>query len=283
MGVCAYGVAMGVSRTCGATSAHYSRLCPCGPSSSSSLSLPPPTPGAMWQVMQGSAYCQLTNGGTCVTDGVGAHGNNERCYVRALTSLYATATDFQTERYYDMITIGGSTFMGTAGPANVQMAAGATISWYSDWSVTRGGFTICGTMTPLAIPAPPPPPPPSPPLSPALPLPSLAAGAMWQVMQGSTYCQLTNGGTCVTDGVGTHGNHERCTIRAVTSLYATATDFQTEICCDRISIGGSNFRGYAGPFNVPMAAGATLTWYTDSSVFCNRHATSLKPCSNPRL
>ena len=97
--------------------------------------------------MSGSSYCQLTNGGTCVSDGVGNHANNERCTVRAIRSLYATATYFQTESCCDRITIGTSQYAGTTGPANVQMAAGATMSWSSDGSVTSGGFIICGSTT----------------------------------------------------------------------------------------------------------------------------------------
>ena len=67
----------------------------------------PPTPaGYMWTVTGGSEYCQVTNNGACVTDGIGNHANSEACLVRASQDLYATATEFSTERYYDYIRIG---------------------------------------------------------------------------------------------------------------------------------------------------------------------------------
>ena len=62
---------------------------------------------------------------------------------------------------------------------------------------------------------------------------------MWQVTSGSRFCEVTAGGACVTEGRGYHGNRERCTIRALVDLYATATEFQTESCCDRVTISRS--------------------------------------------
>ena len=105
------------------------------------------------------------------------------------------------QTYFDYVTIGGTRFSGSSGPANVPMAMGATLQWYADGSVTYGGWTICGSTTPL----------------------------FWQITSGSSYCHLSNGGTCVTDGVGSHGNNEACTVSANAALYATATYFQTEV------------------------------------------------------
>ena len=112
----------------------------------------------MWQVTSGSAYCQLTSGGSCVTEEPRNiyHGNNERCTITALVPLYATATEFHTEAHHDYITIGSTRYSGTVGPTNVQMAASSTMTWYSDHSVTQPGWTICGTAA--MPPAPPQPP-----------------------------------------------------------------------------------------------------------------------------
>ena len=70
-------------------------------------------------------------------------------------------------------------------------------------------------------------------LPPSLPSPSAPAGSMWTIVSGAAYCSVTadaagNAGQCVTDGVGAHGNAERCTIAAAAALYATAPYFQTE-------------------------------------------------------
>ena len=83
---------------------------------------------------------------------------------------------------------------------------------------------------------------------------ALQSTNMWTIVLGSAHCSLTNNGACVTDGVGNHANMERCTIRAQQALYATATYFVTESCCDRIMIGSSRFSGTVGPANVAMSA-----------------------------
>ena len=109
--------------------------------------------GLFWRVTSGGQYCQVTNGGSCVTDGAGNYGNNERCVVRATQALVATATEFVTEVGWDYVTLGGAYYSGTTGPSNVAMAAGETFTWSSDRSNVGTGWTICG------------PPPPSPPSS----------------------------------------------------------------------------------------------------------------------
>ena len=103
---------------------------------------------------------------------------------------------------------------------------------------------------------------------------------MWQETSGSAYCQVTNGGMCVANKEGTSGtsgnyaNKGQCTIRALTLLYATATDdFKTESCCDRIIIGTcsgfNNPRCTGAPINTQglfMTEGGTMEWRSDSSI-----------------
>ena len=59
----------------------------------------------------------LTNGGMCVSDGTGYHTNNERCTVTANGVLYATATFFDTESFFDYIQIGSTRCKRAAPPA----------------------------------------------------------------------------------------------------------------------------------------------------------------------
>ena len=245
-----------------------------------SAQTPSPPMSPMWAVDSGSSYCQLTNGDQCFTDGAGSHGNNERCTVRALQPLFATSTTFHTENYFDYLTIHGTRYMGTNGPLNVQMAVGDTASWFSDGSVTTAGFVICGSSTVTDVP------PqrcatvanrraqPSHFLRMAASKPRISpdhiAAAphtdLWLVVEGSQYCQVINNGACVTDGSGSHGNNERCTVRAQYPIFATATQFMTEQCCDRVSIKGIDYVGPTGPNNVSMAAGDYLAWSSDGSV-----------------
>ena len=190
---------------------------------------------AMWTVVSGSDYCQLVQNGACVTDGVGDHGNSETCVVAAASNLYATATEFFTETFFDHVTIGGTQYSGTTGPANVPMNMGDTFVWSSDSSVFYGGFTICGTMSPMALPptilSPPPSPSPPPPVY--APAPPAAAGDMWVVIAGSDFCHVVQdaGRSCVTDGVGQHGGNEACIVRTTQILYATGVYFSTESFC----------------------------------------------------
>ena len=126
------------------------------------------SPGqSTWAIVSGSQWCSITSNGACVTDGAGTHGNNERCTIRAQQSFYATATYFNTETYWDYISIASRRWSGSTGPVNIAMSAGATMTWYTDGSVNYGGFEICATTNPYVFP--PPPPPPSPPPSPQRP------------------------------------------------------------------------------------------------------------------
>ena len=63
------------------------------------------------------------------------------------------------------------------------------------------------------------------------------------------------------------GNDERCVIQAVTNVYASASQYAVEFCCDYLTIGSTQYKGQASaPFNVYMAAGTTALWTSDYSV-----------------
>jgi len=163
--------------------------------------------------------------------------------------------------------LGGTRYSGANGPANVLMSAGDSFTFSADYSVNAGGFTICGTTETLSFPPPPSPspsptaPPPMPPWAP------MTAGVAWTVVSGETYCEITNGGSCVTDGIGSHGNSESCVVESAVAQYALATYFSTESYFDYVMFGTTRYSGTAGPVYVPMAAGDTFEWLADSSVF----------------
>jgi hypothetical protein len=286
--------------------------------------IPPPPFTSMWTVTSGSEYCFLVNNGACVTDGAGAHGNGESCTVEAAVALYATATEFTTEAGWDYLTINATRYSGASGPANVEMAAGQTFSWYADGSVTAFGFTICGSTgahvfppAPPQYPPPPPsPPPPSPgtcedanttgfaiggapatctqliphcghsslgatirstcpvscgqcmypPSLPPPPMPPAPTGQLFVIVTGSSFCHVTANLTCVTDGIGGHGNAESCTITAQSDLLLTSAYFSTESGFDYVTVGGVGYSGTTGPDGIPMVAGSTISWASDGSV-----------------
>lgn len=227
------------------------------------LQMAAPPPPAMWTVSSGSAYCTISADGACVTDGVGNHGSNEECTITAAAALYATATEFSTEAYFDYIMLAGTRYSGSTGPVNIAMAVGDSMMWSADFSVSNGGFTICGTTTPSSVPPQVPPPSPPPAWTPA---PPIASGQLWSVISGGQFCQVTQGGTCVTDGEGDHGNGEECRVIATSSFYATATFFSTESVFDYLSLGGNRYSGTSGPTNVAVQTGTTMHWLTDGTI-----------------
>jgi hypothetical protein len=99
-------------------------------------------------------------------------------------------------------------------------------------------------------------------------------GTAWEVVSGSQFCQLTRGGECVTDGAGSYGNNERCTVRALVDMLVISASFDVEAMdpqwcttysgyCDFVQIRSERFAGTSFGSNVSMAAGDTLHWYSD--------------------
>ena len=115
-----------------------------------------------------------------------ADGNDEHCVITALRSLYATTSEYNVEYCCDYLTIGATRYQGSANhPFNVQVAAGQTVQWRSDYSVTSGGFTLCGY--PNRLPDPPPSAPPSPPP----PFPPFLAGTMFTLVRSERHTPPT--------------------------------------------------------------------------------------------
>ena len=197
----------------------------------------------------------------------------------------------------------GAWYAGARRPVNVPMLAGQTFRWETNHYNHRAGFTLCSTL--MESPPPPPPPPAIPPSPPSVPLPPAAPPRrpsppspppvpspppfppplppphVWTIVTGSEHCELSHAGWCVTDGDGSYGLNERCTVRAEVHLVVSAAgsfgvDYGYHV--------GSNSRGddyltfhsdpwqrwphttndYVGPNNVRMKAGDTFTWRSDS-------------------
>mmetsp|Transcript_3285 Transcript_3285/g.10044 ORF Transcript_3285/g.10044 Transcript_3285/m.10044 type:complete len:1640 (+) Transcript_3285:260-5179(+) len=91
------------------------------------------------------ATCAITADGMCITDGSEDYGNNERCVIRVLRTTRLFATSFATEHHWDFFVIGGTRI----GDARVfpprEVNASTIIQWFSDHSITAGGWTICAT------------------------------------------------------------------------------------------------------------------------------------------
>ena len=189
------------------------------------------------QVQSGAGDCQIDAAGCAVDLG---YGNNERCTIRVSTAGTLTATRFNTESSFDVVTIGGHSYSGSTGPSNVAVTAGSTFTWSSDGSNPADGWQIC-----------------------------LTTGL--QVQSGPSYCQIGADGCASTVGV-QYTNNERCTILVNAAGTLTATRFNTESQYDYVNIGGTQYSGKVTDFfcdyhlaNVAVAAGTTFSWYSDES------------------
>jgi len=98
---------------------------------------PAPPPGS-WTVT-GSGCTQV---GNCIQSNnhPGSYGNNEECTIDA-NNVAFTVDAFSTESGYDFLTVGGSQYSGTSGPASGSYSG--AISWSSDYSVTNSGWKLC--------------------------------------------------------------------------------------------------------------------------------------------
>jgi len=103
--------------------------------------------GPVFEVVHSSpaGACFVTDKGRCVTDGIGKHDINERCTIKILqrATLKIAPGDFDTETYYDFVTIEGKRYSGKTGPHGVKVEVGSFMSWLSDYSIVNGGFKIC--------------------------------------------------------------------------------------------------------------------------------------------
>eukprot|EP00035_Acanthoeca_spectabilis_P014753 m.286473 g.286473 ORF g.286473 m.286473 type:complete len:2385 (+) comp16212_c0_seq1:103-7257(+) len=104
-------------------------------------------------VAQGQAYfsttgpCIISSDGLCFSDGPGNHANNERCTISVLRNTTLRVESFVTETFYDYLTVAGTRYSGTSGPTDVAVTTSSAITWQSDFSIVRDGFTICSSET----------------------------------------------------------------------------------------------------------------------------------------
>ena len=113
---------------------------------------PPVAPNApIWTVLSGGQYCEID--GACVSTGHGSYTSNEHCVVAAGRPLRVYATSFYTESYYDKLSFSsrpGHPYSGSVGPSGVYMGANDTMTWSSDSSVNRAGWTVCAYVPSMA-------------------------------------------------------------------------------------------------------------------------------------
>jgi len=98
----------------------------------------PAPPSGSWSV-SGSG-CEMS--GNCIQSNnhPSNYGNNEACTINAF-EVDMTVEAFSTESRYDYLTVGGTRYSGSSGPASGMFSG--TISWSSDYSVAQSGWKLC--------------------------------------------------------------------------------------------------------------------------------------------
>merc|ERR1719323_297403 len=102
-------------------------------------STPAPTPPGSWE-LTGSG-CRMD--GDCISslNHPADYGINEECNVQLSGDIQLRFDAFNTESRYDVLSVGGRSYSGTSGPADGSYSG--SISWTSDYSVTRSGWKFC--------------------------------------------------------------------------------------------------------------------------------------------
>eukprot|EP00036_Acanthoecidae_sp_10tr_P017367 CAMPEP_0206307582 /NCGR_PEP_ID=MMETSP0106_2-20121207/11408_1 /ASSEMBLY_ACC=CAM_ASM_000206 /TAXON_ID=81532 /ORGANISM="Acanthoeca-like sp., Strain 10tr" /LENGTH=479 /DNA_ID=CAMNT_0053738575 /DNA_START=320 /DNA_END=1756 /DNA_ORIENTATION=+ len=219
--------------------------------------------------------CVTSNNATCVTDGASLYGNNERCTIRVLKTIPLDVREFSTESSRDHLTVGGTSFSGTSNPGGRTVTEGETITWSTDTSVVRDGWTICADPYESCYPTPAPTAPTEAPttLAPtttptASPTGGCFASGFFEIVESfpNGACETTLNATCITDGTGVYSDNERCTIRVLKTIPLDVREFSTESNRDRLTVGGTSFSGTSNPGGRTVTEGETITWSTDTSV-----------------
>lgn len=78
-----------------------------------------------------------------ISRGENGYSNQERAEILLVRGGTVTLTFFDTESYYDTLTIGGQVFSGSSAAGEIiEVSAGSMIIWDSDYSVTGNGWTL---------------------------------------------------------------------------------------------------------------------------------------------
>jgi len=239
-----------------------------------------PTSASFWELTEGDEKdCEITDNESCVTDGDGSYGNNEKCVYTARQDviIYSDGV-FETEigsekaygNVYDYIQIGTRKYYtsyneGTAFPEKISLKKGETLKWVSDIVTEAEGYKICGRPQTNA--------PTRSPVQPSF-TPAPTFEAFWEVESGGASCEVSDNGRCVTDGEGSYGNNERCVYTVLQDMIVFSEVFQTQRAFssyfpyDYMQRGADSFfTSYGGrhnfPANMSLNKGDTLKWFSN--------------------
>ena len=201
--------------------------------------------------------CTVSANGACVeSDGYGAGGYSDAqsCSITLQPSAALEVIGFAVEDGYDYMTISGTRYTGTNGPAGVIPTT--TIEWTSDHMVPAAGWKLCVSGGGAAA------------ASPSSPSGSSTAAAYGGFTVESGPCTVTAGGDCVRSDnyPGQYGTSVSCVIAPTQDLRLSSTAFATEKNYDVLTFNGKTFTGDLGPVLQPVTANQKIEWVSDVSV-----------------
>jgi len=275
-GVCADAPDRRLSAVCAPTPAPPPTSSPTGsptpaPTSSPTpapTSSPTPTPPTPLSYMWASIVGACTLDGACVESPnyPNYYSTDQSCTIQIDLNAAAPieVESFNTESYFDRLTVNGRAYSGTNGPSGVIPTA--NIQWASDFSVQKSGWRLCAGIpgvTSSPTPAPTSSPTPAPTSSPTL-APGTSA-YMWAGITGA--CTLD--GACVQSPnyPGYYNSDQTCTLEINTKVAGPimVQSFDTESYFDRLVVNGM---AYSGRRRRPSGITPTtnIYWASDFSI-----------------
>jgi hypothetical protein len=71
------------------------------------------------------------------------YDSNQGCKIEIYADGMLTSTNFSTEAFFDILSIGGTVYSGQVGPVDVPVQAGMTLAWKSDKDTEASGWRLC--------------------------------------------------------------------------------------------------------------------------------------------
>jgi hypothetical protein len=129
---------------------------PCGGASPDALfrvDAADPTYTCIGSTTAAQGTCFTTFDGSCITDGIGNYGNNERCTISVLQDTYLNVSGTFiiqgciSNGCRDFFRIDNSTPFATASSLNgVFLPAGTILTWQSNGNTVGAAWTLCGSV-----------------------------------------------------------------------------------------------------------------------------------------
>jgi len=211
------------------------------------LTLPSAVCAAPETLSKVGSGCQLYDGGRCAQSPnyPNSYGHSEACVLQVHATGTLVFDSFDTERNYDVLTVGDERLSGDLGPNTFDVAIGTTIEWTSDGWIQKKGWDLC--------------------VNPIIP---------WTVSSNvGPACQLEGNRRCVHSANFPHsyGPDQQCVLHVKDMGSLVIDPFHTETYLDYLEIKDVKFEpvrlsGEVASMVVTVSASTAIEWTSDGSV-----------------